>query len=189
MPSAESSRRNLLKARARHVMPRPFRSTKESRHISSVVWQWVQRGRSAPGSTAALDSYGGLDSEGYALPSKKITAFGAKESARSLAKKLGCSHTHINNLKREFKRDPSRQERAERTWGPASIEQVRAEVEARKDDWGQRYRLRRKRPAQRAHQVVRDGDGRVLYDPAEIERQVKAILKAQKDRMKDYGHL
>ena len=147
MPSPESSRRNLALAKAKWRPPRLWRSPRESQYFRSLVWQWLHRS-----------------------PERRC-------SARKLAWQLGVSHTWVNKLKRRFQSDPERQLRQERTWGAATLDQLRVEQERRHGDFV-RYRLRRiQRPAQ--PDPMRD----------ELERRVKAFLKGQSNRMKDYGHL
>jgi hypothetical protein len=49
MPSYESSMRNLEKARARWRLPRPLRSSHESRMIRRLAFQWFTGGRKPSG--------------------------------------------------------------------------------------------------------------------------------------------
>jgi hypothetical protein len=78
MPSPETSRENLQKAKAAGKPPRPWRSDQESRVIRRLVWQWFM--------------YRGPD----------------KWSGRAVARCLGVSHTWIQKLVREFVTDPSK---------------------------------------------------------------------------------
>src|SRR5262245_9887866 len=45
MPSPETSRRNLEKARARWRAPRPWRCDAETQLIKRIVWRWCSDGR------------------------------------------------------------------------------------------------------------------------------------------------
>jgi len=96
MPSADSSRRNLAKARAHwQHPPRPMRSDQESRVIRRLVWQWFR----------------------YRGP--------RKSSGRAVGRWLGVSHTYIQKLLREFGTDPSKALRQEQDHGPATIEELK----------------------------------------------------------------
>lgn len=76
MPSPETSRQNLEKAKANWRKPRPWRSNQETRVIKRIVWQWfTNRG---PG----------------------------KWPGRALARRLGGSHTYVQKLIREFRANP-----------------------------------------------------------------------------------
>jgi hypothetical protein len=102
MPSPESSRRNLEKARARWRAPLPWRSAQETRVIRLLVWQWFE----------------------YRGP--------GKWSARSVARRLGVTHTYIQKLVREFATNPIRIVREVRSSYPATFEQLsRAQEETR----------------------------------------------------------
>ena len=115
MPSPETSRRNLQKARARWRQPRPWRSYQETRVITRLVWQWFK----------------------YQGP--------RKSSGRAVGRWLGVSHTYIQKLVREFAIDPSNMQREERIYGPATFERLRhAQEETRKEKergWLRRPRL------------------------------------------------
>jgi hypothetical protein len=147
MPSPESSRRNLAKAKAKWRPPRPWRNTRESQYIRSLVWQWLHR-----------------------PPEERC-------SARKLARQLGVSHTWVNTLRHRFARDPEKQAWQDSLWGAATFEQLRDEQERRKWDFV-RYRSRRIQRPQRPD-PMRD----------KLERQLKAVLKKQRDWKRDYGHL
>jgi hypothetical protein len=111
-----------------------------------------------------------IDADGY------YVSPGNRQSARKLAQKLGVSHTWVNRLIRRFQSDPGRQERA-RTWGRASMEQLREERAKRQGDY-LRYRVRRiQRPGQRP-------------DPMreEPERWLKQLLRWQRNFEKNYGY-
>ncbi|MGA3294971.1 MAG: hypothetical protein ABSE45_13430 [Candidatus Acidiferrales bacterium] len=97
---------------------------------------------------------------------------------KALAVELGISPKWIWVLRREFQRDPERQERLERTYRPGTLAELREEQEKRRLDFGERYRLPR---IKRVKPI----------DPmkAALEEQVKAILKRQKNWIKDYGEL
>jgi hypothetical protein len=97
MPSPESSRLNLAKANARRPpgTPRPWRSEQESRVIRRRAWHWFTSDR------------------------------GATCPARRLARLLGVSHTWIQKLIREFETDPSKILREVRTYGPATLDDLR----------------------------------------------------------------
>ena len=130
---------------------RRWRTPRESLIIRSLIWAWCQQ-----------------------LPEERC-------SARKLAKQLGCDHMWVLRLKWQFgtSAGAARQERAERTWGPCTLEQLREEQAKRKDDHGVRYRVPRiKRPTIRPN-PMRD----------ELERRVKDFLEAHKNRVRHYGHL
>ena len=102
MPSPESSRRNLEKARACWRAPLPWRSAEETRLIRLLVWQWFE----------------------YRGPEKW--------SARAVCRRLGVNHTYIQKLVREFVTNPSRILREVRSSHPATFEQLnRAQEETR----------------------------------------------------------
>jgi hypothetical protein len=191
MPSTESSRRNLSKAKASlaYRPPRLWRSPRESQYIRSLIWQWLQsrpasetrhtyppcpryrshrfkKGVCACGCERAI-----VDADGYYVDRRD------RQSARKLAQKLGVSHTWVNRLVRQFRSDPARQERQERMFGPGTLEQLREEQAKRQGDFV-RYRPRRIKRVQRP-------------DPLryELERQLRAVLKKQRDWKRDYGHL
>jgi hypothetical protein len=96
MPSPESSRWNLEKAKANWRRPRPWRREQERRTIRCLVWQWfIYRG---PG----------------------------KWSARAVGRRLGVSHTYVQKLVREFARDPAKmlREERERAFDVATFEEL-----------------------------------------------------------------
>jgi hypothetical protein len=104
MPSPESSRLNLQKARERWRRPRRWRSERESRVIRRRAWNWFTSDR------------------------------GATCSARKLARLLGVSHTWIQKLVSEFETDPSKILREVRIYGPATLDDLRrAQAETEKD--------------------------------------------------------
>ena len=82
---------------------RKWRSPREGRIIRSLVWQCFQQ-----------------------APEERV-------SARQLSRQLGCSHTHVNRLKREFTANPEVQLRREQTWPPGNWTDLRLEREKRKD--------------------------------------------------------
>lgn len=198
MPSLEASLRNLAKAKATWRPPRSWRSLRESQYVRSLVWQWVQsraasEGRRVyppcprrknrshrfkAGRCACGYERSTVDADGYVINRRN------RQSARRLARKLGVSHTWVNRLVREFKANPTKQERQESMWGPATWDQLREEQARRLENGFVRYRPRR---IQRTYVQRQDSTG--LVNVAELERQVKAFLKVQKNRMKDYGHL
>jgi len=75
VPSPETSRENLAKARAVWRRPRPLRCYREAHVIRRLVWQW------------------------FACGGPK------KWSGRAVARRLGISHTYVQKLVREFKAD------------------------------------------------------------------------------------
>ena len=87
MPSRESSLRNLVKARAKWRPPRPWRSSQESQMIRRLAFQWF----------TCCDR--------------------SRPSGRAWARGLGTSHTWLQKLVREFKRDPHKMWRLQRTKG------------------------------------------------------------------------
>lgn len=95
MPSPESSRLNLEKARERWQRPRPWRSEGESRVIRRLAWQWFRDDR------------------------------GATCSARRLARRLGVTHTWVQKLIREFEADPSKMLREQRICRSATLDDLR----------------------------------------------------------------
>jgi hypothetical protein len=104
MPSPESSRLNLQKARERWRRPRPWRSERESLVIRRRAWNWFTSDR------------------------------GATCSARRLARVLGVSHTWIQKLIREFETDPSKILREVQIYGAATLDDLRrAQEETHRD--------------------------------------------------------
>ena len=95
VPSPESSRRNLEKARACWRPPRPWRSHRETEVIRRLVWQWL--------------TYRGA----------------GKWSGRALGRRLGVSHTYIQKLVGQFMIDPGKMQREQRTYGETTFEQLR----------------------------------------------------------------
>jgi transposase len=141
MPSREASLRNLAKARAKWHPPRPWRSAEETRLIRLLAWQWFE----------------------YRGP--------VKWSTRSLARRLGVSHTYIQKLVREFVTNPSRILREVRSSHPATFEQLnRAQEETRlqKDSgclrWPRRWKWAEFKIGD---QVIRD----VVRTKASLERE------------------
>lgn len=155
MPSPDSSRRNLAKAKAKWKPPIPWRSSKESGMIRSLVWQWFQRrpslarrvypvcpryksrshrlkaGRCRCGYDRSIVGDSGCDYVG---------------GARKLARQLGVSHSWVLRLIRGFMNDPARQERYERAWGGATLAALKAEQAERqmRPNWYRARRIRRK---------------------------------------------
>jgi hypothetical protein len=200
----EASSRAWRSAKARGLWhePRRWRSVKESQIVRSLVFQWFKsrsgasegrriypkcpryrfhkfkKGRCACGfdRNLAVDENGCL--------------FGRnRQSARKLAQRLGVSHTWVNRLARQFRSDPERQERREQTFGPSTLEQLRAEQAARQGD--ERYRPRRfKRPEPTQQQIDAYNDS--IFGAgytAKLRKQAKAFFKKQRDWKRDYGHL
>ncbi len=102
MPSPETSRANLQKARAVRGpywrQPRPWRSNEESRLVRLLVWQeW-------------------WNSQKYQTRAP---------SGRALARKFGCSHTWVQRLLREVRANPDKLQREVRLRGLATMEQLR----------------------------------------------------------------
>lgn len=95
MPSRESSRLNLEKARNHWRRPRPWRSELESRVIRRLVWQWQSS-------------------------DQRATC-----SGRKLARRFGVSHTWIQKLVSEFETDPSKILREVRIYGAATLDELR----------------------------------------------------------------
>lgn len=116
MPSREASLRNLEKARANwQHPPRPWRSPQETRVIKSLVWQWFNSQEPQ------------------------------KWSARKVARWLGVTHTYVQKLVREFKKDPSEMHRQARFSGPATFDQLeRARAETRMNKENGRLREHKK---------------------------------------------
>lgn len=115
MPSSETSRRNLRKARACWLAPRPWRSSQETHLIRRLVWQWfMYRG---PG----------------------------KWSGRAVSRQLGVSHTYIQKLVREYAADPSSMLYELRLFGPGTFDGLRRAREEtqklRERGWLRRPRL------------------------------------------------
>lgn len=187
MPSPDASRRNLgryLCQKSAIAKQRRWRSARETIYIKSLVWQWFksegeprERRRFPPCTQRRYHRFRkGRCRCGY----ERSYDAEYRLSARKLAQKLGVSHTWVNCLVRCFRADPERQLRAEGAWGAASIEQLRAEQAKREGDYA-RYRQKRIRRGQqpRVHHVLRDGNGRVIYDTVELERQLEELLNAQ----------
>lgn len=83
----------------------------------------------------------------------------------------------MNTLRRRFNRNPERQDEQESLWGAATLEQLRDEQAKRAGDYV-RYRPRRIQRPQRPD-ALRD----------KLERQVKDLLKRQRNWERDYGGL
>lgn len=141
MPSREASLRNLEKARACWRRPRPWRSERETRVIRRLVWQWLND-RSA-----------------------------GKWPARAVARRLGVSHTYVQNLVREFAENPGGIQGERRCFGSATFEQLdRAQAETRQDK--ERGRLRSPRRWKRAEFKIGDQvERRWVLTNAEKRRQ------------------
>jgi hypothetical protein len=113
-PSREASLRNLEKAKVKWRSPRPWRSHQETQVIKRLAWQW-------------------FDSNGH-----------GKSSGRSVARKLGVTHTYIQKLLREFLADPDTMRREQAAFGETTFAQLaRAKDETRQQK--ERGRLRRPR--------------------------------------------
>jgi hypothetical protein len=92
-------------------------------------------------------------------------------------------------LKREFERDPERQARRERMFGPSTLDMLRAEQSARRGD-SVNYRVRRLKRVYRADAI--DAYNDELFGEghtAKLRRQAAEHLAAQKRWMRDYGDL
>jgi hypothetical protein len=87
MPSRESSLLNLQKAREKWRPPRPWRSSQESLMVRRCVFQWF----------TCRDR--------------------SRPSGRAWARRLGISHTWLQKIVREFKADPTKMLRLQRTKG------------------------------------------------------------------------
>jgi hypothetical protein len=118
VPSPETSRENLAKARANWRRPRPLRCHRESQVIRRLVWQWFACG-------------------------------GSKTwwSGRTVARRLGISHTYVQKLVREFEADLGKAVREERhaAWVTFSdLDEARKETERERWSgsvgWPQRLR-------------------------------------------------
>ena len=120
MPSREASLRNLAKARANWRPPRPWRSIQETGIIRRLAWQWFTY--EAPG----------------------------KWSLRAVARWLGVTHTYVQKLVREFKRNPSEMQREARFKAPATIDELeRARAETRRQrECGQLREFRKRKWAE-----------------------------------------
>jgi hypothetical protein len=94
---------------------------------------------------------------------------------RGLAQKLGISHKWIYVLRREFEVNPERQIRLEQTFGPATLAELRAEREKRRLDFVRYRQPRIKRSIQASPERDR------------LERQLKAVLRKQRNWVRDYG--
>jgi hypothetical protein len=92
----DASMKNLAKARRspRYHPPRPWRSKEESLMIRRFVWQWM----------TCRDRN--------------------KPSARSWAKQLNVSHTWLQKLIREFKKDPAEMWRLQAAHGDPTLAQL-----------------------------------------------------------------
>lgn len=159
-----AGQRNILIARRspNYRPPRPHRSAKESAVVRSLVWHW------------------------HCPPPSE------RQSARALAKKLGCSHTWINLLRREFLANPERQERSERNLGPGTLAQLREEQAKRRDSGFALYRVPRpKLPKPSTESAARDAYNDAIFGKgysANLRQKFKAEMKRQQNFVKDYGH-
>ena len=129
MPSPETSRRNLEKAKENWREPRPWRTPKEAQLIRLLAWR----------------RYKAYSEEGQRYPGRK------------LARELGVSHTHIQNLFKEFEvAEPRKLAWEDRYYGPATFEKLwRAQQDSRD---------------QRALGWLRPLNTRVVRTPLVVER-------------------
>ena len=187
MPSPAASRRNLgayLRQMSAISKQRHWRSARETIYIKSLVWQWLQ----SPGETreqrhppCTRGRYHRFRRGRCRCGYERSYDTEYRLSARKLAQKIGVSHTWVNWLVRCFRTDPERQLRAERTWGAASMEQLRAEQAKREGDYA-RYRQKQikrvARPQTSSGGLIVDSSGNpCVVDRAALERQLEEFMK------------
>jgi transcriptional regulator with XRE-family HTH domain len=134
---------------------RGFRSVRESRLLRSLVWQWF------------------------------CSESQSRCSMRKLARRLGCDKSWIIQLRRKFRANPEQQRKREELHGPATWAEFDEERNKRLSDLRRfmLYRQPRIRRRPQSHEVFWDGEGRVLYDPTEIERQLKVSMRRIRRRI------